>query len=64
MAKSEPKLFVEIDFVITAGGWEPDLSGQDKIREEIVAGIGEVSLKKWLNVAFAKDRERALDSLV
>jgi cation diffusion facilitator family transporter len=64
VAKSGPKLFVEIDFVVGADGWEPSLEEQDRIREEIVAGIGELSLKKWLNVSFTKDRKWAVDDLV
>jgi cation diffusion facilitator family transporter len=60
VAKSGPKLFVEIDFVTAPAGWEPSLADQDAIREEIMTGIGEISLKKWLNVAFTKDRKWAI----
>lgn len=60
VAKSGPKLFVEIDFVLSHEGWQPSLLEQDAIREEIMSQMGEIELKKWLNVAFTLDRKWAV----
>jgi predicted Co/Zn/Cd cation transporter (cation efflux family) len=40
--------------------WQPTLSDQDKIREEILSRMQPISLKKWLNIAFTNDRKWAL----
>lgn len=60
VSKSGPKLFIEIDFVAAADGWHPTLAEQDQIREEILAQMKPISLKKWLNVAFTADRKWAV----
>ena len=60
VSKSGPKLFIEIDFVVAPENWQPTLSDQDKIREEILSRMQPISLKKWLNIAFTNDRKWAL----
>lgn len=60
VSKSGPKLFIEIDFVISPEKWQPTLSDQDKIREEILIQMQPISLRKWLNVAFTNDRKWAV----
>ncbi|MCL6258201.1 cation transporter [Aquiflexum sp. TKW24L] len=60
VSKSGPKLFIEIDFVVSPEGWQPSLSEQDGIREEILTKMKPISLKKWLNVAFTNDRKWAV----
>lgn len=60
VAKSGTKLFIEIDFVISPDGWQPGLPEQDAIREDIMSQLSDVSLKKWLNVAFTLDRKWAV----
>lgn len=60
VSKSGTKLFIEIDFVVAPGGWQPSLEDQDLIRQEIVDQMRPISLKKWLNVAFTMDRKWAI----
>jgi predicted Co/Zn/Cd cation transporter (cation efflux family) len=60
VSKSGPKLFIEIDFVVSPEGWQPSLSEQDQIREEILLQMQPISLKKWLNVAFTNNRKWAI----
>ena len=60
VSKSGPKLFIEIDFVVSPEGWQPTLAEQDNIREEILTKMKPISLKKWLNVAFTNDRKWAV----
>jgi cation diffusion facilitator family transporter len=60
VSKSGPKLFIEIDFVVSPEGWQPNLAEQDNIREEILTKMKPISLKKWLNVAFTNDRKWAV----
>ena len=60
VSKSGPKLFIEIDFVVSPEGWQPTLAEQDDIREEILTKMKPISLKKWLNVAFTNDRKWAV----
>lgn len=60
VSKSGPKLFIEIDFVVSPEGWQPSLAEQDNIREEILTKMKPISLKKWLNVAFTNDRKWAV----
>ncbi len=60
VSKSGPKLFIEIDFVVAPENWQPTLSDQDKIREEILSRMQPISLKKWLNIAFTNDRKWAV----
>jgi len=60
VSKSGPKLFIEIDFVVSPDSWQPTLAEQDQIREEIVTQMQPISLKKWLNVAFTNDRKWAI----
>lgn len=60
VAKSGTKLFIEIDFVLSPEGWQPTLLEQDAIREEIMGQMRDISLKKWLNVAFTLDRKWAV----
>ncbi|MFD2202898.1 cation diffusion facilitator family transporter [Shivajiella indica] len=60
VSKSGQKLFIEIDFVVSPDAWQPTLSEQDQIREEIVTKMQPISLKKWLNVAFTNDRKWAV----
>ena len=60
VSKSGQKLFIEIDFVVNPKAWQPTLSEQDMIREEILSRLQEVPLVKWLNVAFTNDRKWAL----
>lgn len=60
VSKSGPKLFIEIDFVVSPEGWQPSLAEQDDIREEILTNMKTITLKKWLNVAFTNDRKWAL----
>ncbi|MCS4433459.1 cation diffusion facilitator family transporter [Aquiflexum gelatinilyticum] len=60
VSKSGPKLFIEIDFVVSPEGWQPTLAEQDNIREEIMSKMKPISLKKWLNVAFTNDRKWAV----
>lgn len=60
VSKSGPKLFIEIDFVVSPEGWQPSLAEQDDIREEILTNMKTISLKKWLNVAFTNDRKWAV----
>lgn len=60
VSKSGPKLFIEIDFVVSPEAWQPSLSEQDQIREEILLQMQPISLKKWLNVAFTNNRKWAV----
>lgn len=60
VSKSGMKLFIEIDFVVSPDAWQPRLSDQDQIREEILNQMSSISLKKWLNVAFTNDRKWAV----
>lgn len=60
VSKSGTKLFIEIDFVVAQGGWQPNLEDQDLIRQEIIDQMRPITLKKWLNVAFTLDRKWAI----
>lgn len=60
VSKSGPKLFIEIDFVVSPEAWQPSLSEQDQIREDILLQMQPISLKKWLNVAFTNNRKWAI----
>jgi cation diffusion facilitator family transporter len=61
VSKSGPKLFIEIDFVVSpTTGWQPALKEQDEIRQKIMSQLEPISLKKWLNVAFTLDRKWAV----
>lgn len=60
VAKSGPKLFVEIDFVVAPGHPGPSLQEQDDIRQEIMDAMDAFSIKKWLTVAFTADRKWAV----
>ena len=60
VSKSGPKLFIEIDFVVSPDAWQPSLAEQDQIREEIITQMNLISIKKWLNVAFTNDRKWAV----
>ncbi|GCD19553.1 cobalt-zinc-cadmium resistance protein [Cellulomonas algicola] len=51
------RLYVEIDFVVAAGGW--DVSGEDRVRRALLGRLETLGYELWANVELTTDPELA-----